>query len=87
VTPEEIRIKDKDIHAFLEIFDDARSYGEGRLSGKTIAIKDNILFEGHKASAGSRILEGFRAPYDATVVKKLKAAGAIIVGRTNMEHG
>ncbi len=86
MTPEEIRTKDKDIHAFLEVFDDAKSYGEGSLSGKTIALKDNILFEGHKVSAGSKILENFIAPYDATVVKKLKAAGAIIVGRTNMDE-
>ncbi|OHA92181.1 MAG: glutaminyl-tRNA synthase (glutamine-hydrolyzing) subunit A [Candidatus Zambryskibacteria bacterium RIFCSPLOWO2_02_FULL_51_21] len=75
-----------DLNAFLEIFEDAKSYGEGPLSGKTIAIKDNMLFEGHKATAGSKILEGFVAPYDATVVKKLKEAGAIIVGRTNMDE-
>ena len=86
MTPEEIRAKDKDIHAFLEVFDDAKSYGDGPLSGKTVAIKDNILFDGHKVSAGSKILEGFKATYDATVVKKLKAAGAIIVGRTNMDE-
>ncbi len=86
MTPEEIRAKDKDIHAFLEVFDDAKSYGEGFLSGKTIAIKDNILFAGHKASAASKILENFIAPYDATVIKKLKDAGAIIVGRTNMDE-
>lgn len=86
MTPEEIRAKDKDIHAFLEVFDDAKSYGDGPLSGKTVAIKDNILFDEHKVSAGSKILEGFKATYDATVVKKLKAAGAIIVGRTNMDE-
>jgi aspartyl-tRNA(Asn)/glutamyl-tRNA(Gln) amidotransferase subunit A len=86
VTPEEIRKKDNDIHAFLEVFDDQASFGEGPLSGKTIAIKDNILFKNHKASAGSKILEGFVAPYDATVVRKLKEAGAIIVGRTNMDE-
>ena len=86
MTPEEIRIKDKDVHAFLEVFDDAKSNGQGPLSGKIVAIKDNILFEGHRASAGSKILEGFIAPYDATVIKKLKAAGAIIVGRTNMDE-
>ena len=86
MTKEEIIAKDKNTHAFLEVFDNAKSYGEGPLSGKTIAIKDNIAFEGHKVSAGSKILENFTAPYDATVVKKLKEAGAIIVGRTNMDE-
>lgn len=86
MTPEEIRNKDKDIHAFLEVFDNPQSYSEGPLSGKRIAIKDNILFEGHKASAGSKILENYTATYDATVIKKLKEAGAIIVGRTNCDE-
>ena len=86
MTPQEIRDKDRELHAFLEVFDEQKSFGEGPLSGKTIAIKDNILFEGHKATAGSKILEGFIAPYDSTVVKKLKNAGAIIVGRTNMDE-
>lgn len=81
-----IKIKDKDIHAFLELFEDAKPHGAGPLLGKTIAIKDNILFEGHKASAGSKMLENFTATYDATVIKKIKEAGAIIVGRTNMDE-
>lgn len=83
---EEIKNKDKDIHAFLEVFEDSASNINGPLSGKTVAIKDNILYEGHRASAGSKILENFVAPYDATVVKKLKDAGATIVGRTNMDE-
>jgi len=86
VTPAEIIEKDTEIHAFLEVFDEPKSFGAGVLSGKTIAIKDNILFKGHAATAASKILDGFIAPYDATVVKKLKDAGAIIVGRTNMDE-
>ena len=86
MTPDEIRSKDKDIHAFLEVFEGEKPYGEGPLSGMRIAIKDNILFEGRRAGAASKILEGYVASYDATVVQKLKAAGAIIVGRTNCDE-
>ncbi len=86
MTPDDIKTKDKDTHAFLEFFDDAKAYGDGLLNGKTIAIKDNMMFDGHKASAGSKILENHTAIYDATAIKKLKEAGAIIVGRTNMDE-
>lgn len=86
MTPEEIKIKDKEIHAFLEVFDDAKVLGKGVLTGKTLAIKDNILYEGHQASAASKILENFTAPYDATVISKLRDSGVTIVGRTNMDE-
>jgi aspartyl-tRNA(Asn)/glutamyl-tRNA(Gln) amidotransferase subunit A len=86
MTPDEIKDKDKDIHAFLEVFGDAQSGGTGPLAGVRIALKDNILFEGHRAGAASKVLEGYVASYDSTVVKKLKAAGATIVGRTNCDE-
>lgn len=89
--------KDKDIHAFLEVFGDFEDQAKSAqeeiekgsskpLLGIPLAIKDNILIEGKVASAGSRILEKYRASYDSTVVKKLKEAGAIFIGRTNMDE-
>jgi aspartyl-tRNA(Asn)/glutamyl-tRNA(Gln) amidotransferase subunit A len=51
-----------------------------------LAIKDNILISGRKATAASKILEGYVAPYDATVISKLKKSGAIFLGRTNMDE-
>lgn len=92
-----IRAKDGDIHAFLEVYEDAlvqadeadKRIAAGEvlpLLGIPLAIKDNMLFVDHKAEAGSKILENFIAPYNATSVGKLKAAGAVIVGRTNMDE-
>ena len=92
-----VKEKDEDIHAFLEVFDDllleadsadkAIARGEkGGLLGVPLAIKDNILIKGKKASAGSKILDGYTATYDSTVISKLKKSGAIFVGRTNMDE-
>lgn len=57
-----------------------------KLAGVPMAIKDNMLVEGVRCTAASKILENYIAPYDATVVKKLKAQGAVILGKTNLDE-
>lgn len=92
-----IKEKNKDINAYLEVYDDVlvqtkkaeemfKNDTATLMTGIPIAIKDNILFEGHITSSGSKILENYIATYDATVIKKLKNAGAVIIGRTNMDE-
>lgn len=92
-----IKEKDPKIHAYLEIYDDVMAQAEraekifkegkaGPLTGIPVAIKDNILFEGKIASSGSKMLENYKASYDSTVVARLKEAGAVILGRTNMDE-
>ena len=68
--------------------DARRAAGEevGPLAGVPIAIKDNLCQVGTKTTAGSKILESFTAPYNATVVEKLETAGAILVGKTNLDE-
>ena len=85
-----------ELNAFLEFFDADEEIAEAQkridagdtslLCGIPIAMKDNILIEGKVASAASKILANYRATYDATITKKLKEAGAIFIGRTNMDE-
>ncbi len=70
----------------------ARREGEGALAalpallGIPVGLKDLVLVKGLVATAGSRILEGFVSPYDAHIVERLEASGAVIVGKTNMDE-
>ncbi|OGI85703.1 glutaminyl-tRNA synthase (glutamine-hydrolyzing) subunit A [Candidatus Nomurabacteria bacterium RIFCSPLOWO2_01_FULL_39_17] len=92
-----IKEKNGELNAYLEVYKNVleqadvaqKKFKDGNatiLTGIPFAIKDNILFEGQIASAGSKILENYTATYDATVIKKLKNAGAVIIGRTNMDE-
>jgi aspartyl-tRNA(Asn)/glutamyl-tRNA(Gln) amidotransferase subunit A len=68
---------------------DARRAGKqpvGRLAGLPIAVKDILCERGQTTTCASRMLKNFRPPYDATVIAKLRAAGAVLVGRTNMDE-
>ena len=89
----------KDLNAFLEVFEESALISAknidykisnqkplGKLFGLVIAIKDNIVYKNHFATAASHILEGFKSPYSATVVSKLLAEDAIIIGRTNCDE-
>ena len=70
-----------------KIADERIERGESApLTGIPLAIKDNILIEGRIASAASKMLENYRASYDASVTKKLKDQGAVFLGRTNMDE-
>ena len=87
------------INAFVEVWeaealaraadiDTRRARGEklGALAGVPVGIKDNILYKGHKATCCSKMLANYVAPYNSTVVEKLLAADAVIIGRTNMDE-
>jgi len=71
-----------------EASDARRAAGEVRspLDGIPVAIKDNMVQAGEPTTCASRILEGFISPYTSTVVERLEAAGAVIIGRTNMDE-
>jgi aspartyl-tRNA(Asn)/glutamyl-tRNA(Gln) amidotransferase subunit A len=64
----------------------ARGEDPGALAGVPLALKDNLCRTGELTTAGSRILEGWRPPYTATVVERVLAAGAVVMGKTNMDE-
>lgn len=88
----------KHLNAFLEVFDqEALASAEivqkkieksaaGKLAGMVIAIKDNIVYKDHSSSASSKILNNFKSLFSATVIERLLAEDAIIIGRTNCDE-
>ena len=94
-----IKAEDPRIRAFVRVLEDealeaarevdarvAEGKDPGRLAGVPIAIKDNINIRGVPTTCASRILDGYKAPYDATVIERLRLAGAVFVGKTNMDE-
>ena len=91
--------REGELHAFnLLLAEEARAEADeidrrvaagedpGALAGVPVALKDNLCTRGVPTTCSSRILEGWRPPYDATVVRRLRAAGAIVLGKTNMDE-
>lgn len=96
---EKIEARDPQVHAYLSTnreralehasrIDDLAAKGEPLpvLAGVPVGIKDVLTIEGLPATAGSKILEGWRAPYTATAVQKLEAAGAVVLGKLNCDE-
>jgi len=94
-----IAARDEEINSFLHltksraqaqaaVIDAKVAAGEdpGPLAGVPVAIKDNMCTRGEPTTCSSKILEGWRPPYDATVIGRLEAAGAVIVGKTNLDE-
>jgi aspartyl-tRNA(Asn)/glutamyl-tRNA(Gln) amidotransferase subunit A len=93
-----IRREDSRVHGYLTIDEEAAMEqakaadairergGSGRLLGVPIAVKDVLNVKGQTCTCGSNILKGYVAPYDATAIARLRAEGAIFLGRTNMDE-
>ncbi|MES2678328.1 MAG: Asp-tRNA(Asn)/Glu-tRNA(Gln) amidotransferase subunit GatA [Bacteroidota bacterium] len=90
--------KKKHLNAFLEVYNSSalalaektdakiKAGTAGKLAGTIVGLKDNICYKGHKVSASSRILEGFESLFSATVVERLLAEDAIVIGRLNCDE-
>jgi aspartyl-tRNA(Asn)/glutamyl-tRNA(Gln) amidotransferase subunit A len=85
------RVWEAEVHALLAQDPEARKAAakaapEGPLQGVPVVVKDNLCTTDHPTTCGSKILEGYRPPYDATVVRLLRAAGAVVAAKGNMDE-
>lgn len=97
---EALKIRDKEYHAYVTIFEeeaisrakevqaliDAGELKDSPLAGVPVAIKDNICIKGNLTTCGSKILSNFKPPYSAEVIERLNRAGAVIIGKVNMDE-
>ncbi|MES2470879.1 MAG: Asp-tRNA(Asn)/Glu-tRNA(Gln) amidotransferase subunit GatA [Patescibacteria group bacterium] len=92
-----ISAKNSDINAFVEVYSDVLKQADAadaiiaagkatKLTGIPVAVKDNILVKDNIASSASAMLKDYHSTYDATAIKRLKEAGAVLIGRTNMDE-
>jgi len=81
----EIKKIDKEYNYFLVIDDKPEKPKKGRLKGKLVSIKDCVVVKDMESKAGSKILEGYKPVFDATVVEKIRKEGGIIIGKTSQD--
>ena len=82
------------LHVSETVLSDAREIDDkilrneelGPLAGVLVGVKDNICTAGMPSTGGSRILDGYRPPFDATAVRRIKELGGIVVGKTNLDE-
>jgi aspartyl-tRNA(Asn)/glutamyl-tRNA(Gln) amidotransferase subunit A len=76
----------KGLNAFLSVQEEAPSVPDGALSGVPVAVKDNLCTLTLPTTCGSRMLEGYVSPFEATVIRRLRTAGGVVLGKTNLDE-
>jgi len=82
----EVLKKDKELNIFVSVPKKFESGGKRGLAGLPVSVKDCICTKGLQSTAGSRILEGYIPPFDATVIERVKKEGGVVIGKTNQDE-
>ena len=82
---DKVRALDDEYH-FMNVYAEDAAVGSGLLDGYAVSVKDNVCVKGVESKAGSKILEGYVPPFDATVVSKSRSEGGFIIGKTTQDE-